>query len=91
MRDCDAGLVNFTIDEECRHARRFGFFQWTNGGIGARVIENDGFCFSGYGGLNQLVLFIDVIIMRGNQRGISQRFRFGDRAVGFGFKERVVV
>ena len=91
LRHRNTGFVDFTIDQEGRDACRFGLLQRTDGGICPGVVQNDRFRFTGDGGLNQLVLFVHVVVMRGDKRGVTQLFCLRCRAVGFCLEERVVV
>ena len=55
------------------------------------VIQDDRFRLTGNGGFNQLVLFVHVIVVRGDKGGVAQLLCLRRRAVGFSLEERVVV
>jgi hypothetical protein len=91
LRDSNAGFVDFTVNQECRYASGFGFFQRADGGVCAGVIKDDRFRFTGNRRFDQLVLFVNVIIMGSHEGGVAKFFGFCRRAVRFRFKEWVVV
>jgi hypothetical protein len=69
----------------------FGFFQWANRSVSPGVIQDDRFGFAGDGRFDQLVLFVNVIIMGSHEGGVAKFFSFCRRAVRFRFKKGVVV
>ena len=77
LRHGDTGFVDLTVNQKGRDTGIFGFLHRPDGGVRAGVIQNDRFRFARNRGLNQLVLLVNVIVVRRHQRGVTQLFGFG--------------
>ncbi len=76
LGNCNAFLTDFAVDEEGGDAGVFGFLDSGYGGIGACIVENDGFRALTNAAFNQLELLVGIVVVDEFQGGVAQFFRF---------------
>jgi hypothetical protein len=91
LRHRDAVGVDFPVDQKARHSGGLGLAHRRDGRIGAGVIQNDGRHAVGNRGIEQLVLFVSVVVVRVDQHVVAELLPARGGAVRFGFEKRVLV